>query len=83
MKGQGLPISTIILAVIGLFVLAVVIYMAGSKLGAFGKGTTSCEQRGGECFQPSKPSTCLGKQMVPVTGTNCEPDGICCLNLTS
>ena len=38
-RAQGLSITTIIVAVIGLIILVVIIMMITGKLGAFGKGT--------------------------------------------
>ena len=37
-KAQGLPITTIIVAVIGLIILVVIVMMITGKLGAFGEG---------------------------------------------
>ena len=45
-KAQGLSITTIIVAVIGLIILVVIIMMITGKLGAFGEGlgrAMSCE----------------------------------------
>ena len=45
-KAQGLPITTIIAAVIGLIILVVIVMMITGKLGAFGEGlgrAASCE----------------------------------------
>ena len=40
-RAQGLSITTIIVAVIGLIILVVIIMMITGKLGAFGKGVSS------------------------------------------
>ena len=51
---QGLSITTIIVAIIGLIILVVIVAMLSGKLGAFGKGSEkigniakTCEEQGG------------------------------------
>ena len=53
-KAQGLSITTMIVAVIGLIILVVIVAMLSGKLGAFGKGSEkigniakTCEYQGG------------------------------------
>lgn len=58
-KAQGLPISTIILAVLGLIILVVLIMAVTGKLGMFGKGTANCEGQGGTCQN----TECTGNQI--------------------
>jgi flagellar basal body-associated protein FliL len=48
-KSQGLPIQVIIIAVIGLFVLAVSLYIFSTQSGKAASSLESCYTRGGEC----------------------------------
>ena len=48
-RGQGLSITVIIAAVIGLIVLVVIIAVLTGKLGAFGKGIQEQEKFGKKC----------------------------------
>jgi len=84
MKAQGLPITTIILAIIAIFVLVIVIYLAGSKLGQFGANVDSCSQKGGVCSQTLPGNSCGGNTPIRFIGTECEktsPDNHCCIPL--
>ena len=49
-RGQGLPISTIILAILGIVVLIMLIFILLRKGGEFGRATTDCTALGGECI---------------------------------
>tara|TARA_B100001971_G_C17943033_1_gene408663 strand:- start:125 stop:325 length:201 start_codon:yes stop_codon:yes gene_type:complete len=58
-RGQGLSVTTIIVAIIGLIILVAIILMLTGKLGAFGEGTESasesnkktCEELGGASLE--------------------------------
>ena len=73
--GQGLPISTIIIAIIGLFVLFIMIAIVSGRTGLFTKGLN--ETVSAECKSPN--------QVQPI-GTDCEvlyglktgPSDVCC-----
>lgn len=49
-KAQGLPISTVILAALGLVVLLVLFGVLTGKLQIFGRGLSTCP---GECMDPT------------------------------
>ncbi|MCX6708085.1 MAG: hypothetical protein NTW67_00345 [Candidatus Woesearchaeota archaeon] len=52
MKGQGLPISTIIIAALGILVLVVIGAIFGSQISKFGKAASECQ---GRCYKASPP----------------------------
>ena len=60
-KGQGLPISTIILAIIGLLVLVIMGGLVYNKTSLFGEGTREISTR--SCDPPN--------EIKPI-GTNCQ-----------
>jgi len=47
MKGQGLSITTIVVAAIALLILIVLVAVFTGQFGAFGKGLATCDARGG------------------------------------
>lgn len=53
MKGQGLPISTIIIAALGILVLVVIGAIFGGQIGKFGKAASECQFR---CYKLNPPS---------------------------
>jgi hypothetical protein len=53
MKGQGLPISTIIIAALGILVLVVIGAIFGGQIGKFGKAASECP---GRCYKASPPA---------------------------
>ena len=48
-RAQGLSISMIVAAVIGLAVLIIIIAIFAGRVGIFGKSMASCEEKGGFC----------------------------------
>lgn len=73
MKGQGLPITVIIVAALGILVLIVIGAIFGGQIGKFGRATAECP---GKCVVTSEP---LGLGAPPNTfvvrqGGNCDPD---------
>lgn len=62
-KGQGLPISTIILAALGLVVLIVLFALVTGRLGILGRELTEC------------PGACLGTYTgdTPDPSVECDP----------
>ena len=75
--GQGLPITTIIIAALALIVLVIMGFMVYQRTGKFGEGTREISEQ--ECKRPNT---------IEPLGTNCEviyssfknvdPDKICC-----
>lgn len=51
-KGQGLPISTIIIAALGILVLVVIGAIFGGQIGKFGKAASECP---GRCYKANPP----------------------------
>ena len=49
-RGVSLSFNAIIIAVIGLLVLALIVFLVGDNLGVFNKGT-SCPAQGGRCLE--------------------------------
>jgi hypothetical protein len=91
-KGQGMPLNVIIIAVICLLVLIVLIFIFSGKAGQFKKGVDSCESKGGICVNSQ--DLCSGPQLGTVgADISCDnnkngvlnegtADGIiCCLPL--
>ena len=87
-KAQGLSITTIIVAVIGLIILVVIIMMITSKLGAFGEGLESaascenvCKALGTNEFGYLSKSDCARWAAGRIAGTlDDEGKGCCCYN---
>lgn len=53
MKAQGLPISTIIIAALGILVLVVIGAIFGGQIGKFGKAASECP---GRCYKLNPPA---------------------------
>lgn len=76
-RGQGLPISTIIIAGLGLIVLVILSVMVAQKVGVFGKGTREVSEQ--QCSSPNQVRP-LGTDCELVLGSfkNVGPNDICC-----
>jgi len=74
-KAQGLPINTIIIAIIGLAVLFVLLFIFLKKGGEFGKATTGCESQGGQCIVGTSCSAISSGVQV---GGTCPEGHMCC-----
>lgn len=80
-KGQGLPLNTIIIAIIVIVALVVIILIFTGNLVNFNKGANACLQSGGVCM----PTGCKTGQ-EPVTtdaareacGAGASTTGACC-----
>jgi len=77
-KAQGLPVSTIILVIIGLVVLIVLIAMVIQKAKQAGQETKEITEQ--ECKPPVGVPAPIGECEDPIYGTfkNLRPDQICC-----
>lgn len=53
MRGQGLPISTIIVAALGILVLVVIGAIFGGQIGKFGRAASECP---GRCYKLNPPT---------------------------
>lgn len=56
-RAQGLPISTIIIAALGILVLVVIGAIFGGQIGKFGKAASECP---GRCYKLNPPADALG-----------------------
>ena len=81
-KAQGLSITTIILAVLGLLVLLALVYMFTQESGKTSKTLANCFVRGGECK-----SGCVDDE-TEVPEFECKyddggtsKDGVCCVEV--
>ncbi len=76
-RAQGLPISTIIIAAIGLIVLVIMSVMVAQKVGVFGKGTREVSEQ--QCSAPNQVKP-LGTDCELILGSfkNLGPNDICC-----
>lgn len=78
-KGQGLPLSTVVLGILGILVLIILAAVVSSYFLNFGDVATSCTASGGTCFSDEE-GAC-----VPVasfgdddpTGITTDPDPTC------
>ncbi len=57
MRAQGLPISTIIIAALGILVLVVIAAIFGGQIGKFGRAASECP---GRCYKLNVPPQGLG-----------------------
>ena len=72
-RGQGLSITTIIVAAIALIVLVVLVAIFTGRLGGFSRGVagvSTCESLGGECGDDT---FCEGKERI-FGASNCNQD---------
>ncbi|MBW3001721.1 hypothetical protein KY338_01005 [Candidatus Woesearchaeota archaeon] len=75
-KAQGLPITTIIIAILALLVLVVIILIFTGKVRVFGGELVSCTGKGGFCTKES----CYFGYQTELQETDCkEPNKNCCL----
>ena len=72
-KGVEMSMQVIVVAVVVLLIAAILIYLASSKLGLFGKSVGDCTSKGGVCKRACDP----GEQWYGV-GT-CQNDERCCI----
>ncbi len=69
MKAQGLPITTIIIAALGILVLVVVGAIFGGQIGKFGRAASECP---GRCVKVTIPPDVPSQFFEQ--GTGCMPD---------
>ena len=88
-RAQGLSITTIIVAVIGLIILVVIIMMITGKLGAFGKGTEEigniakkCEDQAGNTKLISPSANCNSPWHEILSSDSISGEGKCCKSNT-
>ena len=81
-KAQGMPLNTIIIAMIVLIVLVVLIYFFTVKFKGFGEGVEDCKVKTGEDCK-SQPCSELGRGYVEIDNTNCDEEQgqHCCLKI--
>ena len=70
-KAQGLPITTIIIAALGILVLVVVGAIFGGQIGTFGRAAKECP---GVCVKASIPADVVNPETYFVDKSGCDPD---------
>ena len=81
-KGQGLSISTIIIAILVLVVLVVLVLIFTGYFGGFSANVTSCTTQGGTCDSPTVCEANEGRSIG--SGANfeeCAEAEVCCVTL--
>ncbi len=79
-KAQGLPLNTIIIAILVIIVLVVIVLIFTGKMGFFGKSLDTCE---GDCFKLAR--DCNRETTVPIPmdcDKNSEGIEYCCKPLS-
>ena len=74
-RAQGLPISTIIIAAMGLIVLIILSFMVVQKVGVFGKGASEVSEQ--EC-PGHKEQLGADCELIPGRFKGFGPNNICC-----
>ena len=80
-RGQGLPLNTIIIAVIVLVVLVVLIVIFTGRISAFGKSLDTCPSGQDRCVNTANECDGVNEVAIPM---NCKTDpGIdyCCTKI--
>jgi len=72
-RGQGLPLNTIIIAVIVLIVLVILIVIFTGKIGFFGKSLDECAAGQNRCVDSATDCDQFGPNTVAIP-VNCLPD---------
>lgn len=84
MRAQGLSINTVIVALIGLFILVILILVVSGKIRIFNFTTSSCATQGGACVRnsvvwgkaddslPYEDQGCMPPRYTRITGTECD-----------
>lgn len=70
-RGQGLPITTIIIAALGILVLVVIGAIFGGQIGIFGRAAKECP---GKCMKATFPADIQNPDAYFVQGTSCDPE---------
>ena len=76
-RGQGLPITTIIIAIMAMLVLVVIILIFSGKIRVFGGELVSCSGKGGFCTKPGL--KCAFGTQTTLQETDCSTGQNCCL----
>ncbi len=75
-RGQGLPITTVIIAIMAMLVLVVIILIFTGKIRVFGGELVSCSGKGGFCTAEK----CAFGYQTALQETDCKsPKKNCCL----
>jgi len=72
-KAQGLPINTIIIAILAIAVLFVILFVFFRKGGEFTQATSDCVAQGGECVTGG-----CGENSIRVVTGRCPQEQTCC-----
>jgi hypothetical protein len=75
-KAQGLPINTIIIAILAVAVLFVILFVFFRKGGEFTQATSDCVAQGGECVSGG-----CSADSIRVIGGKCGQGETCCRQL--
>lgn len=65
-KAQGMSLNVIIIAVIGIAILVILLFMVVGRTRIFGGAMSSCESKGGECLPE-----CTAAKPIEHYGTDC------------
>ncbi|MBW2973342.1 hypothetical protein KY346_03035 [Candidatus Woesearchaeota archaeon] len=76
-RGQGLPITTIIIAALALIVLVVLIFIFSGKIRVFSGEMVSCTSKGGFCTSKA----CVFGYQSEIKNTDCPSGQKCCLTI--
>ena len=74
-RGQGLPVTTIIIAILALLVLVVILLIFTGKIRVFGGELVSCSGKGGFCYA----GDCAFGYQTALQETDCAQNQKCCL----
>lgn len=84
-KGQGLPMQTIVIAILVILVLGFLSYILVAKgIGPFSKALAECTEKGGVCKKsPCNPTTEIKSFAGCFDADNeFQKENVCCLSLT-
>ncbi len=74
-RGQGLTISTIVIAALVIIVLVVLILIFTGNMGPFSATARACGERGGVCKASCDPAKEIG---LSAAEAKCDGTNICC-----
>ena len=84
MKGQSLPLNTVIVAAILIIVLFVVVLIFTGKIKGFSQDLESCSAKGGSCETVVRSCSEKGEGWTTIPRTECEesnPPLKCCIKV--
>lgn len=79
-KGQGMPLNVIVIAIVLLFVLVIILAIFKFNVGKFSKDVQSCAARAGRCVPADSQGSCPSRE-IKLEGVQCSGADICCLRV--